>query len=177
MSLKAKKISSLEAGTYRAVCCWVVDLGMQYNKFTETDNQQILVGWELPDERVEIDGEDKPRVISRMFKNSLHPKANFGKCVRAWLGKEFDEASFDASELIGRQCQVQVEVVDRNGSLYSNVTAVVAPMKGAVPIVGEVPPVVYDMDSGEPIPSTLPEWIRNIASSSKDYQKSEKAPF
>ena len=85
MSLKAKRkvvssIPPMDGGTYMGVCVAVVDLGQQYKQFEKQKQgkyaEECMFIFEIPDERVEVDGEDKPRWLSsRRFTVSLHERA------------------------------------------------------------------------------------------------------
>ena len=55
----------IPAGTYLAVCSMMIDLGLQYNERFGNTSPKVLIGWEIPGETIEIDGEEKPRMISK----------------------------------------------------------------------------------------------------------------
>ena len=56
-------------GTYQAVCYGVIDIGthdvvdMKGNK---KKKWQVIILWELPTERIEIDGNSRPRGVSKL---------------------------------------------------------------------------------------------------------------
>ena len=65
MSLKAKRkvvssIPPMDGGTYMGVCVAVVDLGQQYKQFEKQKQgkyaEECMFIFEIPDERVEVDG-------------------------------------------------------------------------------------------------------------------------
>ena len=73
MSLKAKRkpannIPPVDGGTYMAVCIGVIDLGEQYRQFEKQKQgryvNECMFIFEIPSERVQVDGEDKPRWLS-----------------------------------------------------------------------------------------------------------------
>ena len=86
MSLKAKRkvvssIPPMDGGTYMGVCVAVVDLGQQYKQFEKQKQgkyaEECMFIFEIPDERVEVDGEDKPRWLSsRRFTQCPLPDAD-----------------------------------------------------------------------------------------------------
>ena len=42
--------------TYTAICCEVIDLGLQENKTYDKVQPKVLLGWEIPELQVEIGG-------------------------------------------------------------------------------------------------------------------------
>lgn len=103
MSLKIKKKSGssvppMDAGTYPAVCVGIVDLGEQYSATFKKYNDKVLVIWEIPSQTIEIDGEDKPRWLSKDFSASLHEKSNLYQMLVSWRGKAFTEAELAEDE-------------------------------------------------------------------------------
>ena len=72
MGLKIKdrakpKLPPLEPGVYIAVCVGVIDLGEQYSEKFKNYRNEVQFVWELAGETVEVDGEVKPRQLSRTF--------------------------------------------------------------------------------------------------------------
>ena len=70
MSLTVKETKGgggapIEPGAYPARCVGVVDLGIQHNDFNNKDQEKVRLIFELPTERVQVDGEDKPRWLSK----------------------------------------------------------------------------------------------------------------
>ena len=60
MSLTVKETGGgnyapIEAGTYPARCCGVIDLGIQHNDFNDKDQEKVRLIWELPTERSDVD--------------------------------------------------------------------------------------------------------------------------
>ena len=61
-------------GLHPAVCYAVFDVGTQYS--FDKYIHQCIVCWELSKQRIEVNGEDLPRAISKWYTVSLHVKAN-----------------------------------------------------------------------------------------------------
>ena len=117
MSLKAKRkvvssIPPMDGGTYMGVCVAVVDLGQQYKQFEKQKQgkyaEECMFIFEIPDERVEVDGEDKPRWLSsRRFTVSLHERAALFQMLKAGVPVYMSEGTaaahkdaMDAANLI-----------------------------------------------------------------------------
>lgn len=85
---KAKpKVPAIEPGVYMAVCVGVIDLGEQYSEMFKNYRNEVQIVWEIPSETVEIDGETKPRQLSRTFSVATSRKANLRAIISSWNGK------------------------------------------------------------------------------------------
>ena len=148
MRLKDKarpSVPPMEPGVYFAVCTIVADLGDQYSEKYKNTNRQLVLGFDIPSETVEVDGEQKPRQLSRRFTFSYTKKSNLFKTLSGWLGitSEDEIADFDLFELAGKGCQVQVTVNENN---KNNVNALLALPRGVPAPVSSNPIVTYDVD-------------------------------
>ena len=45
----------------------VIDLGEQWSEAFQKTNHKVMITWEVTDESTTIDGEEKPRVISKEY--------------------------------------------------------------------------------------------------------------
>jgi hypothetical protein len=91
-----------DPGTYLARCVRVIDLGTQTKTFQNEskDVHQIMIGWELPTERVphgEFQGE--PFVVYGWYTLSIHPKAKLRHDLVGWRGREFTDEELEGFEL------------------------------------------------------------------------------
>lgn len=59
-----------------AVCVGVIDLGEQYSEKFKKYSNEVQFVWELAGETVEVDGEQKPRQLSRTFTVASSKKSN-----------------------------------------------------------------------------------------------------
>ena len=167
------------AGNHVAICYGVLDLGTQHNDaFTyegktvpASDRPQILVMWEFPHEKVEIEGEQKPATISHFYNASFNEKATLRLHLEAWRGRQFSEeelCGFDISALLGKSCMVNV-VHKENGK--AKVAGVAAMVKGMdVPDVTNTL-VSFDMDNyDQAVFDSISEGIQNIIKRSPEWQ-------
>lgn len=100
-------------GTHVARCFRIIDLGTQHGEYKgqPTRRNQILVSWELPDELIEIEGEQRPITTSRFYTNSLGEKANLRKDLESWRGRSFTDdelRKFDLESILGKPCMLTV---------------------------------------------------------------------
>lgn len=60
------KAPPVEPGVYIAICVGVVDLGEQYSEKFKNYSNKVKFIWELVGETIEVDGEQKPRQLSKL---------------------------------------------------------------------------------------------------------------
>ena len=198
MSLKAKRkpannIPPVDGGTYMAVCIGVIDLGEQYRQF-EKQKQGRYVNecrfiFEIPSERVQVDGEDKPRWLStKRLTVSLHERSALYQMLTSWRGRPLSDAEldptgdgFDLSQMLGAGAMLSVSVVEQDdGSRHNKIEAVTGFPKGIeVPKV-ESEPLLFDADEPDmDMLEKMPEWIQDIIRKSTQFAENppdEKIP-
>ena len=171
MGLKAKaggqKREPVSEGLHYAICVWVFDLGTHYSEKFDKAAHNVNITWEIPGERIQVDGEDKPRVISRKYTLSLHEKSALYKHLTGWRGKKFTDEElkgFELENLLGKPCQLQV--IHNNG--YANVDSVVSAPKGMAKPEPETDLLFFSIEDGKPIPEGTPNWIKDIIMESEE---------
>lgn len=169
------RISPIEAGTHPAICYGLIDLGMQYNEKYKNSSQKVLIMWELPDEKIEIDGELKSRIISQTYTCSLNEKAVLRKDLASWRGRDFTDeelAAFDLRTIVGVPCLLSIIHKEYNGSPYANVGGIMKMPKGMPPIVQTMDSIIFDLDSS-PLEDMdkLPGWIQKRIMASETYKE------
>lgn len=169
-------IPILAEGSYAAVCYMLVDIGLQKNERYGNSSRKVIIGWEIADEFVEVDGEKKPRVFSARYTASLNEKAILRRDLAAWRGRDFTDdelKAFDLRSIVGAPCLVQVIHKDGgNGKTYANLASIMRLPKGMPAPQLTLDKVIYDIDES-PIDDVakLPEWIANAVKSSESYHQ------
>lgn len=172
---KGREFPILEEGSYVAICNMLVDLGLQYNEQYGNSSRKVLIGWELPEELIEINGEKVPRTISQRYTASLNEKSVLRRDLSAWRGRDFtpaELAEFNLRNIVGAPCLLQVIHREYNGKKYANMASIMTLPKGMPKpsLNGEA--VVYDIDEDDPaVVNDLPEWIKDIIVKSESYQQ------
>lgn len=166
------KVPAIEPGVYMAVCMGIIDLGEQYSEMFKSYRNEVQIVWEIPSETVEIDGETKPRQLSRTFSVATSKKANLRSVLSSWNGKAYSDDEFgeiDLFDQIGRPCMLNV-VLNDSGE-YANVDSVVPMPKGVPAPVSTTPPIRWDMDAwDDEVFKTLPEWAQEKIKKSTQYK-------
>jgi hypothetical protein len=189
MSLNAKKpegsvnYDPVPQGLHLAICYSVIDLGTQKSEYNGKvlERNRILITWELPDERIDIEKEDGtqlnlPRAISAEYTLSLHDKASLRHDLETWRSRPFTDEELEGfylDKLLGVPAQIQVmHKPSKDGTrTYANVTSIVQAPKGYKPQVENIP-VSYDIERDKlHIPESVPEWIVNKIKESKEWKE------
>ena len=171
------KVPPVEAGVYMAVCIGFVDLGEQYSEKFKNYSYKGMYIWELPGETIEIDGEMKPRQLSKEFTISASNKSNLRKFIETWNSKSYsdeDFMEFDVFEQVGKPCQLNVVLNETKE--YANVDNLMPIPKGFPAPTTNTKYIKWDMDAwNDDVFAKLPEWIQEKIKKSTQYQK-EHAP-
>lgn len=171
----------LPAGTHLAICNMMVDEGTQYNENFKNFSHKIRVGWEIPGETIEVDGEQRPRMISKEYTASLSTKANLRKDLESWRGRAFTPEElkhFDLKSIVGASCMLSVIHTEYNGSTYAKVSGVMAVPRGIPKGSLSEPPTVFEIgdDADFTALKDLPEWLGKIIMNSKEYMETLADP-
>ena len=178
MKLKDKvkpAVPPLEPGVYMAVCVVVADLGDQYSEKFKKSSRKVVFSFDIPSETIEIDGEQKPRQLSKRCTFSVSKKGTLNKMLNAWMNANMSEqelGELDLFSLIGRGCQIRV-TVSEDGA-HNNIEDVMALTKGMPAPQSNTAPITYDIDedgfTGEKW-DALPTWMREAIEKSDQYQQ------
>lgn len=172
---KAKpSVPPVNPGTYMAICVAIYELGEQQLSFKGKTRyaQQIQFVFEIPEERIEIDGEDKARQLSRTFTVSAGKKAGLRKFISSWQGKTFTDEefkAFDTDTLLRKNAMIQV-VLNDTGE-YANIDTIMSLPKGVKASKPEADPIIFKMDEwDDALFETLPDWVKEKLMNSTEYQ-------
>jgi len=109
-------------GVHNGVCVDVVDMGMVTDNFGT--KHKCRLAWEL-DEKM-TDG--RPFLCSKTYTVSLNEKSSLYKDLKAWRGVAFTKeelAGFDLEKVIGAPCQIVIQHVEKDGTIYANVQTII----------------------------------------------------
>ena len=159
-------------GTYVAVCRGVIGIGTHFTGYYDKNNEeiwqnQVVLLFELPTERVEIGGKDVPRGINTFpITISLGNKANLRrKFIEPWRGKEFTDAEaaegFDMKLLLTQNCLMSV--IHKKGKkdptkTYANIGGILPMVKGTPTFEPENEILYYEIDTGMVIPDGISDY-------------------
>lgn len=155
------------AGTHVAICYIVADIGKQPGRgMYPTPRQEVHIGFELPNERIEFEKNGKkehgPRVIGKTYTASMSEKANLRKHLESWRGMAFTDTQaedFDTRLLLGKSCILTVTHSQKDGKTYANITGIGKLMKGVTVPAAKLAAVYYGPDDVSKY-NALPEWLR-----------------
>lgn len=173
-------IKPISEGTHLAVCNMLIDLGVQYNETYKNQSRKVLIGWEIPDEPIELDDGTHGRTISKRYTASLNESANLRQDLSAWRGRDFtpDELeAFDLRNIVGKSCLINVIHKESAGKTYANIQNIMALPKGMAKAELSEQPIIFDLDN-DPLEAVddLPKWIGDIVRKSVTYEERMAAP-
>ena len=171
----------ISEGTHLAVCSMLIDLGVQYSEQYKNSARKILIGWEIPDETIELDDGPHPRTLSKRYTASLDERASLRQDLASWRGRDFtaeELAAFDLRNIVGASCLINVIHKENNvGRTYANIGSVMALPKGMQKGKLSEPALVFDLDA-DPLEMVekMPAWIKDTITKSETYQARLVAP-
>ena len=159
-------------GMYQGVCHMVFDLGTLYSEHWKKSSRKVLIGWEIPDERIDMDGVSMPMVISKRYTLSLHEKASLRGDLEAWRSKKFTAEElngFNIQKLMGVNCNIQILHNEYEGKTYANVVTITPLMKGQEKKECEGEFLYFSFEDNIDFPESTPEWIVKVAQTSQEW--------
>ena len=171
----------ISAGNHQGVCYRYYDLGTQHSELFGKDIHKVLIIWEIPGERIEIEGESRPRVISKEYSLSLHKKANLRQDLEAWRAKPFTDEElegFNLDKILRINALVNVSHNTKDDRTYANVASLSPLMKTMQKLQpeNEVFGWSFTNDGPDQLPGDTPEWILKKIHSSLEWQSYSSEP-
>jgi len=172
-------------GLHHAICTGVYDLGVQYNERFNKHSHKILIQWELPEVRIEIEDKDTgamknlPKAASKQYTLSLHEKANLRKDLESWRGKEFtaeELQGFDILNLLGVNCLIQIIHKTTEKKTYANPAAILPLQPGTPKREPENPLRSFSFETDQESPEGTPQWIREIIEKAEAQTHTQEEP-
>lgn len=165
-------------GTHPGRCISIVDLGTGPETYKgETNIRRALnITWELPKQKIEIDGELKPMRISKKFTASTDPKATLRKFLDSWIAPTAAElCNFDPESLLGKECLVTVgHYLNKNKEQKCGVNGVSSVPEGMPIEETGTELIAYDPSKPEVNFDKLLDWQKERVQQSKEYKAASK---
>jgi len=177
----------VEDGPHMARVVQIIDLGMQKQTDWKTGEVQtyddgnpiikpeVFITYEFPTDRIEIDGESKPRWLSKRYTMSLHEKSALTALITAVDPAGAKGKSYDLSKLIDKPLMVTVGSTSNGNPKVTSVSGIpkgikVDPLENDSRLfdMGS-----FDMEVYESLPNFIQEIIQN-SESFKGFPKSAK---
>ncbi len=168
----------IPGGTYLAICVYSIGIGEQlceYEGKSKNYYNQVMLGFEICGQTVEIDGKQEPRVLGKTFNATKGKKSGLRKFIGAWEAKELSDDEYldkDTNDYVGKAAFLTV-VLNETGE-YSNIDGI-APLPIGLPI--DVPQplsklIRFDTDNWDDAGfEALPDWAKERIKKSTQYQK------
>lgn len=167
------KLPPVEPGVYVGICVGIIDLGEQYSELYKNYSNKVKFIWELAGETIEIDGERKPRTLSKDFSMATGKKSKLRAFLQSWNGKTYSDEELGSLELfdqLGKACQLQV-VLNETGE-YANIDNLMQLPRGTSAPAPVSPLVRFDMDAwDDAVFESLSDWTKEQIMKSTQYKK------
>lgn len=138
-------------GTHVARCVRLIDLGVQPGSVEFPDpKHKVLVAWEIPDELIKFDDEERPALLMQRYTASLHKKSKLRADLESWRGRAFTETelkAFSLKAVLDAPCLLSV--VHSQDGKYANVRSVSKLPKGTICPPRINPLMHYEIEDGE----------------------------
>ncbi len=176
-------IEPIPADKYVGRFIGVYDLGTQYNSLYKKWTRKVLLQLEIPAVRAQYEANDgtqvdNPRVITREYGLTLHPKATLRKDLEAVRGREFTDAElagFDLFTVLGAPAEIQVVHKIKGDKTYSNIGALSKVFKGVDIPPAELAPISFSFDTINTVEEAdgqlihIADWIGDKITDAKEY--------
>jgi hypothetical protein len=164
-------------GVFQAVCYGIYDLGNQFSEKWNKTAHRVLITWETPEQRIDVEKDGKtinlPRAISKEYTLSLHSKAQLRKDLETWRGRKFTKEEldgFDLQNILKANCMIQIMHSTKDGKTYANVAAIMPLMKNVPRLQPENPVKFFSFEDGRPvIPPDTPRWVIDKIENSNEW--------
>lgn len=180
------KFDPIPAGLHHAICYGIIDVGTQPSGSTQfKDARKVVFLFELPEERITIEGKDLPRGTSATFTLSLGDKSKLRPALQSWRGRPFTPEElngFDITKVLGANAYLNLVHAQKGDKTYVNVAGINPLPKNITKRAPENALVswsIEDQPDGPIVPPEgIPEWIVEKIKQSKEYQArlNEQAP-
>ena len=175
---KSPAPAPISTGSHVAICVSVIDIGTQISTYQGISKPQkkIILTWEIASEIINVNGVDKPKVISREYTRSLAESSTLRAHLEAWRGKAFTATElecFDLVNVLGAPCMLGVSHATKGDRTFANIQAIMPVIKNI-----KIPDLYNDLlyfdledDTWESKYENLPVWLQNKISQSLEYKK------
>jgi hypothetical protein len=172
-------IPPMEEGTYAGICVASYYIGEQETQYNGKTRyvRQVLCTFEFPTEIIEIDGEQKPRQLSRTFTASVSKKGSLRKLVSSLMGRSYSDdefREFDTNSLLGRSALFEIQL--NESKEYANIAGCMSLPKGMPQPTTASELLTFDVEEwNDEQFGKLPEWVQERIKKSTEY-KQQHAP-
>jgi len=164
-------------GTHPARCISVISLGTQpSNNPAYRPSFKVVLGFEFPNETIEVNGEKNPMTTSQFVNAYLGSPSKPSKThlfLKSWRGKPFTEkelAGFDLAKVCGAPCLINIVHEKKENKTYCNIASISPLMKGMTIAPQVHKSVVYEITQGRDAAfQSLPEWTQKMIANCEEW--------
>lgn len=167
-------IPPMEPGTYLGICIGVIGLGEQETQWQGKTRyvEKVRFLFEIPEETIEMDGEQKPRQLSVDFSVAKRATSRIRQFLSGWMGKMLSDeeyANLELYDLLGRNALLGV--VRSEDGQYANISTATPLRKSETPQTAVSAPILFDADEwDDAVFETLPDYLQERLKQSAQYK-------
>lgn len=169
-----KKYAPMDTGTFAARIVQIIDFGIQEVEWQgEIKNSpRVYITFEFPTETINVNGEEKPRWLSKEYLVSMAEKSALLKLVNSVDPEgKITKNGTNVKALLGQPLSI---IVGRTSSGNAKVTDVGPLMKGMQVKELQNPSVFFDLESEDVATfNNLPHWIKEKITSGPEFNKTK----
>ena len=133
----------IEEGLYGARVARIIELGDQEDRYGV--KTKVVLGFAIPSETMEIDGEQKQRMMWTFpINQSSNPDSTLMKYVKA-----IKADATHLNQLLDMPCMIEVEHTSKGDKTYANISNITKPMAGVEIPTADMDIFMYEFDNGE----------------------------
>jgi len=163
-----KTYTPVPPGSHPARCVSMISLGTQAgNNPKFKPSFQVVLGFEFPNEQIEINGEKKPMMVMQFmnaYLGSVSKPSKTNLFLTSWRGRQFtpeELAGFDLAKVVGAPALINIIHEEREGKTREKIASI-SPLPKGMGMAGAVnEPVIYEIEEGRSDKfKALPEWAQ-----------------
>ena len=133
----------MDEGLYGARVARIIELGEQTTKYGV--KTQVVIGFAIPSETIEIDGEEKQRMMWTFPLNQTsNPDSKLMKYIKA-----VKPDATHLNQLINMPCMLEIEHTTKGDKTYANISTLTKPMAGMEIPEADMDTFMYEFENGE----------------------------
>lgn len=173
---KRIKHEPVPRGSHMARLVAVTDLGLQprppWGDQEKKPCYRVRLTFELPKQRIEVDGESRPKWLDKELNVSTFENSNMVKFYEVLDPDNVHKG--DLTKLIGAPCAVIVVHNEKDGNVYDNIQDITPLMDGIEVPELENPPRVFDLSSPDMEQwERLPKFLQDKIKSNLEFKGSK----
>jgi len=161
-------------GPHAARCVRVLEIGKQTSVKYPDPKDKVVIAFTVPGCTIEINGEEKQRMISNQFGLTI---SNYEKApLKRYADALCPEGGSNFGDFLGKAAQLYVKHTppNKDGKVYEKIDSVAALLPGIIVPEPDVPMLWLKWNDPDPeVYSQIPEFTQNLIKEAVNYRGSK----